>query len=39
VTSPEHAKAMLEALADNVGKFEARFGSIRPSTPPVSSMQ
>ncbi|HME73524.1 MAG TPA: DUF3467 domain-containing protein [Myxococcota bacterium] len=39
VTSPEHAKAMLEALADNVGKFEARFGSIRSSTPPLSSMQ
>ncbi len=39
VTSPEHAKAMLEALAENVGTFEARFGSIRPSTPPASSMQ
>jgi hypothetical protein len=30
---------MLEALAENVGKFEARFGSIRPSAPPPSSMQ
>ena len=29
VTSPIHAKRMLAALADNLSKYEARFGAIK----------
>lgn len=32
VTSPGHAKAMLLAMADNVGKYEQKFGEIEPHT-------
>ncbi len=28
VMTPEHAKRLLNALADNVGKYEAQFGAI-----------
>lgn len=33
VTSPKHAKRLLLALQDNIGKFEARFGPIDISGP------
>ena len=29
ITSPGHAKRLLAALADNVKKYEARFGEIK----------
>ncbi len=29
VMSPEHAKRLLAALQDNLGKYESQFGSIR----------
>lgn len=28
IMSPEHAKRLLNALADNVGKYESQFGKI-----------
>jgi hypothetical protein len=28
VTSPQHAKALLRSLADNINRYEARFGVI-----------
>ena len=28
ITSPQHAKALLRSLEDNVRKFEGRFGTI-----------
>lgn len=28
ITSPQHAKALLRSLEDNVNKYEARFGMI-----------
>lgn len=28
ITSPQHAKALLRSLQDNVSKYEARFGPI-----------
>lgn len=28
ITSPQHAKALLRSLEDNVRKYEARFGAI-----------
>ncbi|OGS41188.1 MAG: hypothetical protein A2506_00760 [Elusimicrobia bacterium RIFOXYD12_FULL_66_9] len=37
VTSPVHAKRLMTALADNIAKYEARFGTIaaaEPSAPP-----
>jgi Protein of unknown function (DUF3467) len=42
IASPLHAKRLLKALAENVGKFEARFGEIKlPEKPenPVKFMQ
>ena len=33
VITPEHAKRLLRALADNVQKFEKQFGPIKESTP------
>jgi len=30
VTTPVHAKLLLRALAENVGRFEAQFGAIAP---------
>ncbi len=35
ITSPQHAKAFLRSLEDNVRKYEARFGVIgEPPRPP-----
>ena len=35
ITSPQHAKAFLRSLEDNVRKYEARFGAIgEPPRPP-----
>ncbi len=28
ITTPKHAKRLLHALQDNIGKYEARFGTI-----------
>ncbi len=39
VTSPQHAKAMLDALSENVEKYESAFGEIRALAPRVSGMQ
>lgn len=36
VLSPQHAKALLRSLEDNLKRFEARFGTI-PEPPPRSS--
>jgi hypothetical protein len=33
ITSPKHAKRLLEALKDNVAKYEKRYGSIQVSGP------
>ena len=36
ITSPKHAKRFLAALADNIQKYEARFGPMpKDATPPV----
>lgn len=37
ITSPQHAKAFLRSLEDNVRKYEARFGEISPPAPRPSS--
>lgn len=29
ITTPQHAKMLMKALADNIEKFEARFGEIK----------
>ena len=34
ITSPKHAKRFLAALADNIQKYEARFGAIAPDVIP-----
>ncbi len=34
VVNPQHAKRFLAAMADNVSKYEARFGPIAESAPP-----
>lgn len=34
ITSPKHAKRFLSALADNLQKYEARFGVIAPDVNP-----
>jgi hypothetical protein len=33
ITSPKHAKRLLEALKDNVAKYEKRYGAIQVSGP------
>lgn len=33
ITSPKHAKRFMLALQDNLGKFEARFGTVDVSGP------
>ena len=39
VLTPMHAKRLMKALADNVKKFEAQFGSIdEPDVPPFPNM-
>jgi hypothetical protein len=35
ITSPVHAKRFLQALQDNVAKYEARFGTINAGEPPA----
>ena len=37
VTSPTHAKAMLDALRDNVEKYEKRHGKIREVITPATA--
>ncbi len=37
VLTPEHAKRLLNALADNIGKFEAEHGTIRFTENPPSN--
>lgn len=34
ITSPGHAKRLLAALADNIKKYEARFGEIKVAPQP-----
>lgn len=40
ILTPQHAKRMMKALAENISKFEAQFGPIdesnQPSFPPMS---
>ena len=39
ILTPSHAKRMLRALADNVQKYEAQFGTItEPEQPPMPPM-
>lgn len=39
ILTPQHAKRLLRALADNVKKFEAQFGTIdEPEQPPFPPM-
>ena len=33
ITSPQHAKALLRSLEDNIRRYEARFGSLSESVP------
>jgi hypothetical protein len=39
VTSPQHAKAMLDALSENIEKYESAFGGIQRLAPRSSGMQ
>ncbi len=34
ITTPQHAKMLLNALKENIEKFEARFGNISIDAPP-----
>lgn len=40
IVTPEHAKRLIQALADNVRRYEAQYGTIQsreePPTPPMS---
>lgn len=36
ITSPQHAKALLKSLEDNIRRYESRFGAI-PETPNKNS--
>lgn len=39
ILTPQHAKRLLKALADNVKKFEGQFGKIdEPNAPPYPNM-
>jgi hypothetical protein len=40
IVSPGHAKRLLRALAENISRYEAQFGTIRegPETPPEPSV-
>ena len=35
IMTPQHAKSLLNALKDNIGKFEAQFGEIKIYSEPV----
>lgn len=35
ITNPQHAKALLTALEENIGKYEAQHGRIAPPTQPA----
>ena len=37
ISSPRHTKRLLEALANNVARYEERFGPIDPGTEPTPS--
>jgi len=37
ITNPQHAKALLAALGENVGKYEARYGEIIPAQQPSAT--
>lgn len=43
VLAPEHAKRLLRALEENIGKYERTFGSIRlldeQSIPPMTNLK
>ena len=43
VLAPEHAKRLLRALEENIGKYESTFGSIRlldeQSIPPMTNLK
>jgi hypothetical protein len=34
ITNPEHAKALLLALEENLGRYEAKFGGLAPEPHP-----
>ncbi len=36
ITSPLHAKKILQALQDNIAKYEMRFGQIKNSSAPAA---
>jgi hypothetical protein len=38
ITSPQHAKRLAQALAENIARYEARFGEIKQLTPPPDIM-
>lgn len=38
ITSPGHAKRILAALADNLAKYEARFGALEAASAPVEEI-
>lgn len=39
ILTPQHAKRLMAALADNIKKYEAQFGTIyEPETPPFPHM-
>ncbi len=37
IASPQHAKALLRSLADNITRYEARFGTIAEQVPNTTS--
>ena len=38
ITSPAHLKRMINALADNLKKYEEQFGSVEPAQSPKSEI-
>lgn len=38
IVSPSHMKRIVAALSDNLGKYEAQFGSVTPSEAPTGSI-
>ena len=39
VTTPEHAKAVLKVLGENIRKYESRFGPIPDPRPDLGALQ